>query len=240
MAWHVDPVLNRPVQCSNEACRVASIDHHFSHYSDAKDAIAIDSAFSTPPNPSELVFRADRSEKTGLLFLESFFTNALGELVILTVEEHDTYSVGGLFVAGREYGLARIEGEGDTVLNNCAKLSLNTAVRDFDEELWPSANVVALHRSVAQASTDEDIVAPGKLTLSLTDETQGHRAYSGYTASGVEIAVTIGSGYAVARADLNRSSSILYEANLLEDESYDANRARFVAKAFGELVAARV
>jgi len=240
MAWHIDPVLNRPVRCSNKACRVASPDHHFDHRSEAEEAIAIDSAFSSPPAPNELVFRACRSEITGLLFLESFFVSALGELVILSVEEHDTYSVGGLFIGGREYGLARIEGVGDATLNNCAKLSLNTAVRDFEEDLWPSANVVALHKSVAEASTDEDILAPGKLVLSLMSDTQGRRSYNGHTASGVEIAVTVGSGYAVARADLNRSSSILYEANLIEDESYDANRARFVAKAFGELVAARV
>jgi hypothetical protein len=240
MAWHIDPVLNRPVQCSSEACRVTSLAHHFDQRSEAREAIAIDSAFSTLPNPNELVFRACRSERTGLLFLESFFTNALGELVILTVEEHSTYSVGGLFIGGREYGLARVDGVGEATLNNCAKLSLNTAVRDFDEELWPSANVLSLHQSIALASTDEDIVAPGKLALSLMNATGNHRAYSGQTASGVEIAVTIGSGYAVACAELNRSSSILYEANLIEDESYDANRARFVAKAFGELVAAHV
>lgn len=240
MAWHVDPVLNRPVKCSNEACRVAAADHHFSRRSEAEEAIAIDSAFSTSPTPSELVFRAGRSELTDLLFLESFFTNALGELVVLSVEEHETYSLGGLFIGGREYGLARVEGSGEDVLSICAKSSLNTAVRDFQEELWPSANVIALHKSVKEASTNEDILAPGKLVLSLMSDARGYRSYNGHTASGVEIDVTVGSGYAVARADLNRSSSILYEANLSEDDGYDANRARFVAKAFGELVAARV
>lgn len=240
MAWHIDPVLNRPVKCSNEACRVASADHHFSHRGEAEEAIAIDSAFSTSPTPSELVFRAGKSETTGLLFLESFFVNSLGELVIISAEEHETYSVGGLLIGSREYGLARIEGEGELTLNSCAKLSLNAAVRDFEDELWPSANVIALHESLAEASTDEDILAPGKLAMSLMSDSSGHRSYSGHTASGVEIAVTVGSGYAVARADLNRSSSILYEANLNEHEGYDANRARFVAKAFGELVAARV
>jgi hypothetical protein len=241
MDWHVDPVLNKAVRCNAQECALFSAEHHFASKEDAEEAIAMTKAFNRPPSPSELVFSYHRSELTGKAYLETSFITALGELAVITAEEKDGYALGTILIGNRLHGVANVASTEDSYVDRCAKLALNVAAQDFKEDLWPDQSVMALYESISKHSSAKEINAPGGLILSEASQSGVPQLFKGRTAIGTPISISVAYGYAVAQADLKRSSKLIYEASVPTPLfCTDDERNLFAAKAFGELVAAKV
>lgn len=193
------------------------------------------------PEPGELMFTSQRSELTGKFFLETSFVTALGELAVITAEEKEGHALGTILIGNRIYGVANVSENEPAYLDKCAKLALNIAVREFSEDLWPDPSVIALYRSISKHSSSREILAPGGLVLSESAQSGAPQLFKGSTSVGTHISISVAYGYAVAQADLKRSSKIVYETSvptpLFRSEE---ERNLFAAKAFGELVAAKV
>lgn len=241
MTWHIDPILNKAVLCNAATCTLYSKDHHFTSKIEAEAAIAMTKAITPTPAANELVFDLHRSDLTDKAYLEASFFTSLGEFVVITAEEKDDYALGTILIGSRIYGVAKTFNHEANYLDECAKLTLNIAARDFCEDLWPDKSVIALYESISKHSSAKEVSAPGGLRLSEASQSGSPQIFKGTTAVGTNISISIAYGYAVAQADLKRSSRIIYESGLssslfkTEDE-----RNLFAAKAFGELVAAKV
>lgn len=241
MDWHIDSVLNKAIPCNAEDCLLYSIEHHFANRQEAEEAIVMSQAIVFTPEAHELVFDLQLSALTGKPYLETLFMTTLGELAAITAEAKDGYALGTILIGDRIYGVSRTSSDEIDYLDKCARLALNIAVQDFSEELWPDSSVVALYKSINRYSSPLEIVAPGGLTLNESSQSGSPQLFTGTTAGGTIISISVAYGYAVAQADLKRSSKIIYESGIPSPIFKNTSeRNRFAAKAFGELVRARV
>jgi len=241
MDWHVEPVLNKAVRCSAKDCSLYSREHHFSSKEEAEESIALSKSFAPTPEPHELVFSAEVSSLTGRQYLEASFFTKLGELAVITAEAKDGYALGTLLIGNRIHGVANVAATEPSYIDTCAKLALNVALQEFKEDLWPESSVVSLYESITKHSSAKEIHAPGGLVLSETSLSGVPQLFKGKTAMGTPISISVAYGYAVAQAELKRSSKLVYEASIPTALFTNANeRNLFAAKAFGELVAAKV
>lgn len=193
------------------------------------------------PEPSELVFSSYRSEFTGRFYLESTFVTALGEVAVITAEEKEDHALGTILIGNRVHGVARVSDCERGYLDTCAKLALNVAAKEFKDELWPDESVRSLYESISKNSSDGEILAPGDLSLNESSKSGAPQFFRGRTSAGTSISISVAYGYAVAQAELQSSLRIIYEASVATPlfRSHE-ERNVFAAKAFGELVRARV
>lgn len=240
MAWRIDSILNRTVECS-KFCVIHEDKHHFATKEDAEEAIELSLALAPTLNPQDLFFHHQKSDVTDTYFLEASFITTLGELAVITAEAFDEHVLGTILIGNRIYGAGRIPTYEKDSLNRCAQKALTIAVEDFSHELWPDSNVASLYRAIRRHSSSDELLAPGRLSLTNETDTGNQQIFRGTTVTDTPISIAVTQGYAVAQAEINRSSRILYETTIPTPLfRTELDRNLFAAKAFGELVASRV
>jgi len=238
--YHLNTKTFNVVSCSDSHCPLYPESAHYYSRKDAEGALELLRSFSSlyTGNSKTIDFCALKSSKSEQIYLEAMVTTPFGEEVYFTIENFGNHAVGSLFIAGKEYILARRDGYVDLqLLEETAKASLAEAKVHHRADIWPDEAVIKLYESLERYSTASDLIAP---TIQLSESLTGGQPqlFLGETLNGTEVSLQVAYGYAVAEIITEDGRQIVHEGNT-SHQLFVNERERniFAAKSFGDLLA---
>lgn len=236
MEYSIDAENLLITACSGDSC---SHEGHYSSLQEANESVQLTKALEElVRKENQLQFHFAHELPGECHYLEASLITAFDEEAVFTVESSPRESSGTLLLSGKEHLLIR--GRSCCTYEDfelMAHATVNEAKKFHRLDVWPTEPVVKLYREIVRDSNERTIVSS---LLELEElETAGlTQAYDGETLGGTEISLRVAYGYAVAQARDSEGSRIVHEANLPHRLfTSAAERNRFTARAFGELIA---